>query len=240
MADTLRVNVGERAEELVDVQLDFEDGHNRLHLVEVARSTVHGLGNELKHEIQVHLVFLWLKRLATRNARTRLLADTYPLAVVVEEGLELDNVGMSDNAHNLEFAVLRGSAGAACHDGAQTHLEALVLQDTLDGRIFTTRRQLGLEDDTERAVADNLALRVCEVLVVAGQAVLDLFADNFCGRVSMRPITRRDHGGHLPPILSDEKADGRFWLIVWCYACGRGSGSAARIAGELEGGRQGS
>jgi hypothetical protein len=38
----------------------------------------------------------------------RLLADTYPLAVVVEEGLELNNVGMSDNAHNLEFAVLLG------------------------------------------------------------------------------------------------------------------------------------
>jgi hypothetical protein len=110
VADALRVDVCERAEELVDVELDFEDGHNRLHLVEVARRTVHGLGNELKHEIQVDLVLLWLKRLATRNAQTRLPADTYPLAVVVEESLELDNVGMSDNAHDLEFAVLLGSA----------------------------------------------------------------------------------------------------------------------------------
>lgn len=117
VADTLRVNVGERAEELVDVQLDFEDGHNRLHLVEVARSTVHGLRNKLEHEIQVHLVFLWLKRLATRNARTRLLADTYPLAIVVEEGLELDNVGMSDNAHDLEFAVLFGGSAEAVYFG---------------------------------------------------------------------------------------------------------------------------
>jgi hypothetical protein len=102
------------------------------------------------------------------------------------------------------------------------YLEALVLQDTLDGRIFTTRRQLRLEDDTERAVADNLALRVREVFVVAGQAVLDLFADNFCGIVSMTSMTRCFQGGDSPPILSDEKADGRFWLIVWCYACGRG------------------
>jgi hypothetical protein len=61
----------------------------------------------------------------------------------------------------------------------KTHLEALVLENPLDGRIFTTRRQLRLEDDTKGAVADNLALRVGEVLVVAGQAVLDLFADNF-------------------------------------------------------------
>lgn len=32
--------------------------------------------------------------------------DTYALAIVVEEGLELDNVGVADNAHDLEFAVL--------------------------------------------------------------------------------------------------------------------------------------
>ena len=76
-----------------------------------------------------------------------------------------------------------------------THLEALVLQDTLDGRIFTTGRQLRLEDYAERAVADNLALRVCEVFVVAGQAVLDLFADNFCGIVSMTSITPWVQGG---------------------------------------------
>jgi hypothetical protein len=75
------------------------------------------------------------------------------------------------------------------------YLEAFVLQDTLDGRIFTTRRQLRLEDDTERAVADNLALRVCEVFVVAGQAVLDLFTDNFCGIVSMTSITPWVQGG---------------------------------------------
>jgi hypothetical protein len=26
-------------------------------------------------------------------------------------------------------------------------------------------------------------------------------------------------GEDSPPILSEEKADGRFWLIVWRYAC---------------------
>ena len=73
---------------------------------------------------------------------------------------------------------------------AQTHLEALVLQHPLDGRIFTARRQLRLEDYTEGAVAHDLALRVCEIFVVAGQAILDLFADNFCYVVSTDAITR--------------------------------------------------
>jgi hypothetical protein len=103
------------------------------------------------------------ERVSYTKCQTRLPADTYPLAVVVEESLELD---------------------------AQTHLEALVLQHPLDGRIFTTRRQLGLEDYTEGSVAHDLALRVCEIFVVAGQAVLDLFANNFCYVVSIDAIAR--------------------------------------------------
>ena len=58
MADSLRVNVGERTEQLVDVELNLENGHNRLHFVEVARSAVNGLGNELEHEVEVDLVLL--------------------------------------------------------------------------------------------------------------------------------------------------------------------------------------
>jgi hypothetical protein len=59
------------------------------------------------------------------------------------------------------------------------YLEALVLQHALDGRILAAGRQLGLEDDAKGAVADNLALRVGKVLVLASLAVLDLFADDF-------------------------------------------------------------
>lgn len=36
MADALRVDVGERSEELVGIQLDLEDGHRRLQLAEVS------------------------------------------------------------------------------------------------------------------------------------------------------------------------------------------------------------
>lgn len=55
-------------------------------------------------------------------------------------------------------------------------LEALILQDPLDGSVFTARRQLGLEDDSERAVADDLALGVLHFLCFSGQAILDLLA----------------------------------------------------------------
>jgi len=61
-----------------------------------------------------------------------------------------------------------------------THLKALVLEHALDSSILSGRRQLGLEDDTERAVADNLALSVLHLLRLSGKAVLDLLADNFC------------------------------------------------------------
>jgi hypothetical protein len=52
------VNVGERAEQLVNVQLDLENGHGCLHLIKVARCAVDGFGNEFEHEIEVNLVFL--------------------------------------------------------------------------------------------------------------------------------------------------------------------------------------
>ena len=107
MTDALRVDIGERAEELVYVELDFEDRHNGLHLVEVARCTVHSLRDELEHKIEVHLVLLWLKPLATRSAQIYRALDTYPLTIVVEESLELHDVGMPDNAHDLEFSILQ-------------------------------------------------------------------------------------------------------------------------------------
>jgi hypothetical protein len=106
VADALRVDVGERAEELVDVELDFEDRHDRLHLVEVARSPVDGFGDEFEDQVEVDFVLLWLKRLVARTPRGRILVDTYPLAIVIEEGLELDNIGMPDDAHDLQFTVL--------------------------------------------------------------------------------------------------------------------------------------
>jgi hypothetical protein len=59
-------------------------------------------------------------------------------------------------------------------------LETLVLEHTLDGSIFAAGGQLGLEDNTEGTVADNLALGVLHLFCLSGQAILDLFANYLC------------------------------------------------------------
>lgn len=58
VTDSLGVDVGQGAEQLVGVELDLENRHGRLHLVEVPRRTVDGLGNELLDQVQVDLIFL--------------------------------------------------------------------------------------------------------------------------------------------------------------------------------------
>lgn len=58
MADALGVDISKRAKELVGVQLDFENGHGSLHLVEKARGAIDGLGNIFEHQVEVNLVLL--------------------------------------------------------------------------------------------------------------------------------------------------------------------------------------
>lgn len=114
------------------------------------------------------------------------------------------------------------------HNGhmVSAHLEALVLKDTLDGSVLAAGRQLGLEDDTERTIAYDLALCIRQVFVVAGQAVLNFLADDLCWECFVSRSCgggggQRREGGeqeeNLPPILRDEKADGRLvWDMLWC------------------------
>jgi hypothetical protein len=95
---------------------------------------------------------------------------------------------------------------------APTHLEALVLQDAFDGGIFSAGGQLGLEDYTERAVAHNLALCVCQVLVLAGLTILNLFADDFCVGVRNRA------GAGCRQVLTahSERGEGRWPVLAHC------------------------
>ena len=58
MADADGVNVHERTEELVHIQLDLEHGHGLLELGVVPAGTVHGLWDIFEHKIEVHFVFL--------------------------------------------------------------------------------------------------------------------------------------------------------------------------------------
>ena len=102
-----------------------------------------------------------------------------------------------------------------------TYLEALVLQHALDGGILTRRRQFGLENDTEGAIADDLALGVLHLLGLPSKAVLDLLTDDFyCSGQHCTARRARHAWLNIPPILRLEKADGRFCDIVRCAVAG--------------------
>ena len=58
MADALRMNICEGTEELVDVELDFENWHGCLHLVEISRCPVDGLGDKFLYEVEVDFILL--------------------------------------------------------------------------------------------------------------------------------------------------------------------------------------
>lgn len=58
MADALGMDVREGAEQLIDEKLDLEDGHDRLHLVEVTGGAVYSLRDEFENEVEVNLIFL--------------------------------------------------------------------------------------------------------------------------------------------------------------------------------------
>ena len=58
------------------------------------------------------------------------------------------------------------------------YLESLVLEDSLDGSVLAAGSHLGLEHHTEGAIADDLTLRVGDLLGLAGQSILDLFAND--------------------------------------------------------------
>lgn len=62
VTDALGVNVGERAEQLVCVQLHLEEWHGGLELIEVPRSTVDGLWDVFQYQVQVDLVLLLKSR----------------------------------------------------------------------------------------------------------------------------------------------------------------------------------
>jgi hypothetical protein len=58
VAYSLRMDVGQRAEQLVDVQLDLEHGHDGLELAEVSRGAIDGFRDVFQDQVQVDLVSL--------------------------------------------------------------------------------------------------------------------------------------------------------------------------------------
>lgn len=173
VADALGMDVGERAEQLVCVQLHLEEWHGSLELVEVPRSTVDGLWDVFKHQVEVDLVLLFKEKkvvgsakrlnvvvvvvvvdvvsrqqqhllpLSTSptspdtHARTRHDHNarndgetTYSITVGVVKRLELDNVWVTDYAHDLELTILtrkrrKGQLFTALYFGRQITLAAM-------------------------------------------------------------------------------------------------------------------
>jgi hypothetical protein len=118
---------------------------------------------------------------------------THALAVAVVEGLELDNVGVADDSHDLQLSVLgRVSQLAGVAEWGSACLEALVLQDALDGGVFAAGRQLGLEDDAKGAISDDFALSVGEISGLSCDAILHLFPDDLWRRVSSGKVERTE------------------------------------------------
>lgn len=60
----------------------------------------------------------------------------------------------------------------------KSYLETFVLEDSLDGSIFTGWRKLGLKDNAERAISNNLALSVLQISSLAGDTILNSLADD--------------------------------------------------------------
>jgi len=58
VADSLGVDIGQRPEELIDVQLNLQNRHCCLQLVEKARCPIDCLGDIFENQVEVNFIFL--------------------------------------------------------------------------------------------------------------------------------------------------------------------------------------
>ena len=86
MADAFGVDVRNRSQKLVGVELDEQIRHHLLHLEILLHHAIGSIGNEVHHNVQVDLI-----RLVT---------------ICVEGLSHLDTVGMVQHFQNLELSVL--------------------------------------------------------------------------------------------------------------------------------------
>ena len=99
-----------------------------------------------------------------RGERAPRHQHTYPIAIGVIKGLELNDIGMAYNPHDLKLTVLcescqstRGQTRTVENSCINTrlpgqpqpYLEPFVLQDPLDGSVLAAGCHLGLEDHPE-------------------------------------------------------------------------------------------
>ena len=90
---------------------------------------------------------------------------------------------MAHNPHNLKLAILRGSVDVIYQTEAsfrRSHLEPLVLENTLDGRILAIWSELGLKYNAEGSVSHDLALCVLHLFGFTSNPVLDFLSNHLC------------------------------------------------------------
>jgi hypothetical protein len=97
VANTKGMDVGERPEDLIHVQLDIEHGHRLLKLCVIARGAIDRLWDEFEQQIQKDLVLL--------------------VAVGIEIVLERNHVGVVYQTHYLQLSILKALVLQHLFDG---------------------------------------------------------------------------------------------------------------------------
>lgn len=103
----------------------------------------------------------------------------YAVSVAIVERLELHNVRMANNPHDLKLTILRMVSQVPTRQRrTNMYLESLVLENTLDSSVFPRGRELRLEDHAKRSVAHDLALRVLYFSLLTCNSILYLLTDD--------------------------------------------------------------
>lgn len=138
----------------------------------------------------------------------------YPLSIRIIERFELHHIWMTDDTHDLQFAILLVSVFHQSYSTpCQAHLEALILKNAFDSCIFSVGSQLGLENHSEGAIAYDLALRVLHLPCLARQAILHFLTNDLCMLSAVLQYMSADFS-YLPPIRKLVKPAGRFCVDI--------------------------
>ena len=110
MTDADRVDVRERPQKLVHVELDLEHRHWLLELGVVAARAVDGLRHVFEDKIEVNFVFLWHRISAHDSKRHKghklKILGAHLVAIRVEESPEVNDIRVTDESHDLQLTVL--------------------------------------------------------------------------------------------------------------------------------------
>ena len=118
---------------------------------------------------------------------------------------------MSDDSHDLKLAILRYISTTLRIATRRLHLEAFVLQDSLDSCIFSIRSKFRLKDHPEGTVPYDLALCILHLSCFSRKTVLNSFAHDFCAMVSLcRGIEKQAYSSH-PPYANSKTPPAGYW-----------------------------